>query len=91
LGAFASADRRKSQEMMRYRVLFQLCTVGAAIGGIYYQAYKGSGLPPVLGADGKPAEPVPSVDKRVYMQSAARFDPPAQASGDGGGTEKELR
>lgn len=39
LGAFASADRRTSQMMMRYRVGFQFCTVGAFVGGIYYKAY----------------------------------------------------
>ena len=38
MGALATADRAKSQSMMRFRVLFQLCTVGALVGGISLKA-----------------------------------------------------
>lgn len=62
-----SSDAHKSQRMMRYRVLFQLCTVGAVIGGVYYQAAKQAG-----GAPRAPKEP--AVDAREYLRDGSRFD-----------------
>ena len=38
MGAMMSGDRRKSQLMMRYRVGFQLATVCAFVGGVFYKA-----------------------------------------------------
>lgn len=95
LGAMATSDRRKSQLMMRYRVLFQLMTVGAVVGGIYYNAYKSYYKAPTPAADA-----APEVDNRVFLQSASRFDlPPGEGQQDGsnaapeaaGAKDKELR
>ena len=53
--------------MMRYRVFFQLCTVGAVIGGVYYQAAKQAG--------GLPKAPsTPAVDAREYLRDGSKFD-----------------
>jgi hypothetical protein len=45
LGAMYVNDTRKSQLMMRYRVLFQFGTVSAVVGGIYWRAYRTSTNP----------------------------------------------
>ena len=66
-----SGDRRQSQLQMRYRVAFQLCTVGAVLGGVYYNAYKAQ-----FAADGTPKKPLaPVVDARVFMRDADAFAP----------------
>lgn len=70
LGAMVAADRRQSQLMMRYRVLFQLCTVGSVVGGIYYNAYKSITAEPGAAA----AVRVPAVDHRVWLQDASKYD-----------------
>lgn len=46
LGAMAQSDARMSQLMMRARVFFQLCTVGAFMGGLWYRGE----LPRFIGA-----------------------------------------
>jgi hypothetical protein len=38
-------DTRKSQLMMRYRVLFQFTTISAVVGGIYWRAYQSTTRP----------------------------------------------
>jgi hypothetical protein len=86
----ATSDRRKSQLMMRYRVLFQLMTVGAVVGGIYYNAYKSYYKAPTPAS----AEVAPEVDNRVYLKSAGRFDlPPGEEQQQDGAPakDKELR
>ena len=74
LSAMLTADKHKSQRMMRYRVFFQLCTVGAVIGGVYYQAARqfvaNNDAPDAHGTTAKVA-----VDGRLH--DAGRFEPDA--------------
>lgn len=88
----ATSDRRKSQLMMRYRVLFQLCTVGAVVGGIYYNAYKSLYL---NGDSAASAEIAPVTDNRVWLKDQAKFDLPADEGDDSGAADakpqQELR
>jgi hypothetical protein len=79
-------DSRNSQRMMRFRVLFQLCTVGALIGGIYYRTYKESFDPSYV----VPASSLqPSVDKRVYLQNSRVFDAIATVSASQGVSQQD--
>ena len=83
-----SGDRRRSQLQMRYRVAFQLCTVGAVLGGVYYNAYKAS----VAAAMGEEAQrKAPTVDARMYMRDAAKFDLQQDPREVGNAKEAELR
>lgn len=70
LRALLRADRRQSQLMMRARVGFQLCTVGALIGGVYWRAYRSGGtdFAAVKGSD------APRTDKRVYLTDPRAFE-----------------
>lgn len=74
LYALIKNDRIQSQRMMRFRVLFQLCTFGAIMGTVYYRAFtdQTKGAAPVADA--------PRIDKRVWMQRADAFDLPPGAS-----------
>lgn len=67
-------DHGRSQKMMRYRVAFQLCTVGAVLGGVYWRAFKEGGIPlTVSGARGREAEDKEPRD-RSYMEDARVAD-----------------
>lgn len=63
--------------MMRLRVLFQFCTIGTLIGGVYYRAYNGTLQSPV-GAI--------TQDNRVFLHNG-----PFANNGDGqqGQTEEK--
>lgn len=74
--------------MMRYRVFFQLCTVGALAGGIYYRAYQNMDKPAT-----SPFAAAPDVDKRVYLTDPRIFDVAATVSTSSGSVEddKQMR
>jgi hypothetical protein len=72
LYALVRNDRALSQRMMRYRVLFQLCTFGAIMGTVYYRAYTDADAFRRV-SDG------PRVDKRVWMERADAFQLPSNA------------
>ena len=61
--------------MMRFRVFFQLCTVGALMTGIYVRAYNGD-------FDTKPKGP--RVDNRAYMVDPRAYDLVAAVATDQG-------
>jgi len=73
LYALVRNDRALSQRMMRYRVLFQLCTFGAIMGTVYYRAYTDADAFRRV-SDG------PRVDKRVWMERADAYQLPGNAA-----------
>jgi len=79
LTAMVRNDKRNSQRMMRLRVAFQLATVGALVGGIYYRAYSNGGTLPA-------ASSAPRVDNRKFLQSSRISDALAMVSTAGGST-----
>lgn len=68
LKAMLRNDQRRSQSMMRFRVFFQLLTVTALVGGIYYRAFNGD-----FSARISPDAP-PRVDNRAYMLDPRVYD-----------------
>lgn len=68
-------DKRKSQRMMRQRVAFQLLTVGAVVGGMYWRAYQSGAL-----ETRRTHNTSPAVDNRVYMTNGRNYDLPADAA-----------
>ncbi len=84
MGAMMRNDKRQSQRMMRQRVAFQLATVGALVGGMYWRAFKSGG------ADGGAAGEKTAVDNRVWLHSGRNYDTmppplPADALGEPAG------
>jgi hypothetical protein len=69
MGALLKNDKRQSQRMMRQRVAFQLCTVGALVGGIYYRAYRSLENPDAMKPSG-----VPTVDNRVFITNPRNYE-----------------
>lgn len=67
-------DKRLSQRMMRQRVAFQLCTVGALVGGMYWRAFKSGSF------DTQQVGRV-AVDNRMYLTAGRNYDLPADAAG----------
>jgi Hypoxia induced protein conserved region len=75
MGAMLRNDKRQSQRMMRMRVAFQLSTVGALVGGIYWRAYKSmNGDEASTKFLQRSAEGTPKVDNRVFLQNPKKFD-----------------
>lgn len=65
MGAMLRNDKRRSQSMMRARVFFQMCTVGALMGGVYYRAYLGDQFNGMNQT---------SVDNRLYLKDPRAFE-----------------
>lgn len=74
MGAMMRDDKRKSQRMMRQRVAFQLLTVGAVVGGMYWRAYQSGAL------DQRTRVTSPAVDNRVFITNGRNYDLPADAT-----------
>lgn len=71
-GAMAQSDARMSQLMMRSRVFFQLCTVGAFFGGLHYRGE----LPRFVGLEPwtPPSNPAPPADDLAAGASSAEVE-----------------
>ena len=68
-------DKRQSQKMMRMRVAFQLSTIGALVGGIYWRAYKSmTGDEEATKFLQRSGELQPQVDNRVFLRDPTKFD-----------------